>query len=68
MWIEIQKVGQGKKLKMKIDEPVGFRLYFFKLVNHVYFENTINMFIVCNTVLMAIKHYRMSEGLKDLSE
>ena len=38
------------------------------MVNHSFFENTINMFIVCNTVLMAIKHYRMSQSLKDLSE
>lgn len=60
MWIEIQKVGQGKKLRMKIEEPEGCRLLFFKMVNHIYFENIINLFIVCNTVLMAIKHYRMS--------
>ena len=53
---------------MKIEEPRGCRLFFFRMVNHKLFEHTITFFIVCNTILMAIKHYRMSKLLEDISE
>lgn len=57
LWIEIQKVGQSKKLKMKIEEPEGCRLSFYNLVNSSIFENVITLFIFLNTIMMAIKHY-----------
>jgi hypothetical protein len=67
-WIEIQKIGLGKRLKTKINEPVGIRLPFFRLVNKKSFEYTITFFIILNTIVMAINHYRMPETLKSFSE
>lgn len=67
-WIEIQKVGQGKTLRIKINEPQNCQKLFFKMVNHRYFEYTITFFILLNTIVMAIKHYRMSEDLIYFSE
>jgi hypothetical protein len=59
-YIEIQKVGMEKQLKRKIKEPAGCSKYFFRLVDHDYFEFFITIVIVMNTVVMAIRHYQMS--------
>ena len=53
-WIEIQKIGQSKKLRMKIVVPSGLQGKFFQLVNHHIFEYTITFFIVFNTICMAL--------------
>jgi len=63
-WIEIQKVGQGKKLRRKINKPTGLQHSFYWLVNHSYFEYTITFFIFLNTIVMAMKKYRMSRELE----
>ena len=67
-WIEIQKIGLGKTLKTKVNEPTGSRLPFYRLVNKKWFEYTIMFFIVLNTVVMASRHHRMSEELTKFSE
>lgn len=53
---------------MKINEPVGFRLPFFRLVNHRYFDYSMTSAIAMNTAVMASKHYQMSDKLVDFSE
>lgn len=55
-------------MRIKIKEPKNFQKYFFRLVNNNYFEYSITFFIFLNTIVMAIKHYRMSEGLEHYSE
>lgn len=67
-WIEIQKVGQGKQLRIKINEPKGCRKHFFRLVSHRYFEYTITFFILMNTIVMSMKRYRMGQDMEDFSE
>lgn len=67
-YIEIQKVGMEKQLKRKIKEPDGCRRYFYHMVNHVYFEYFITVFIVLNTIVMALKHYQMHPFIEDFSE
>lgn len=67
-WIEIQKIGLGKKLKTKINAPEGPRALFFDLVRNKKFEYTITFFIIVNTVVMAMKHYNMSDSLIDFTE
>jgi len=67
-WIEIQKIGLGKHLKAKINEPTGGRLPFFKLIKSMYFEYTITFFIILNTIVMAMRRYQMPESLEQFSE
>lgn len=67
-WIEIQKIGQGKQLRRKTKVPTGCQYQFYWLVNHKTFDHTITFFIVLNTIVMAIKHYQMSENLENFSE
>ena len=52
----------------KIIEPPGTSGYFFRLVNHKYFEGAITMAIFMNTFVMALKHYQMDESLVNFSE
>ena len=67
-WIEVQKVGQGKRLKIKLPTPTGCQGVFHEIVNHAYFEYTITSFICLNTLFMAMKSYEMNETLEDISE
>lgn len=41
---------------------------FFNLVRHETFDHLITFFIVLNTIVMAIKHYQMSDELEYFSE
>ena len=66
-WIEIQKIGLGKHLKTKQEEPEGNRLPFYRLVNKRSFEYTITFFIVINTIIMSINHYRMIPELVEFA-
>ena len=53
---------------MKMEEPVGFQKIFYDYTSHKYFENTITICIILNTIIMAVKHYRQSEFLYEFSE
>ena len=59
-WIEIQKVGQGKRLTMKMKEPKGFQKLFYGIIKHESgkFDHVVTFFILMNTIVMAMKHYR----------
>lgn len=57
-----------KQLKRKIKEPQGCSKYFFRLVNHPYFEYFITTVIILNTVVMAMRHYQMPKDMEDFSE
>ena len=55
-------------MKTKLEEPEGNRLPFYRLVNKRSFEYTITFFIIVNTIIMSINHYRMVEELVDFAE
>lgn len=61
-WIEIQHIMLGKTLIKKHFAPKNkFRLFFFKLQRHSYFEAFIIGVIMLNTIIMALQYARMSD-------
>lgn len=47
--------------------PEGIRAYFFRLVQHRYFEYIITFFIVVNSGVMAMRHHNMKNELTQFS-
>ena len=60
-WIDAQRLGLSRKLSKRIDPPEGWRGIMFNFVKHAIFENTITLFIMLNTLTMALKFDGMPE-------
>ena len=58
-WVKMQRIMVHVGLKIKHIEPSHnkFRLFFFRVVQHNYFEYFISFIIVCNVVFMCMDYY-----------